>query len=258
MIKFATVNDIVRIICLIFNTLATIAAAAVGWMAYQEYVKDNKASARLQLYQAERELYRLEVEKEYLQSIYADVSFGEGASVYIKKRIALTMYDNSEADLPTNLSINRVEDLYKYIWSDKFYDHENNAKLRSLFLHCEAYLYHIDNAYVIAEENYIDEIEWDTWKNLAKAISLHPVCLAAVYVGELELYFSESFADWYRKALKDSTDHQSILEVLYPEMLKCDWPKKFKRPEPTTIWEKSRNFFSKLTFPSLPIANCTE
>ncbi len=209
------------------SAVATVIAAYIGWEAIEEYKMINRAEARAQLYGAEREIAKMEMTDSVLRRIYATAPKDSNVAAYIQTQLAISAYGDAKHLLPDTLNVKNVKELYEFIWGSNSFVTEEADTLRRLYLHCEAYMYHMHNGFDLTDENFITKDEWETWRGLLKEIGPHPVCLAAAYSAERNNYFSKSFAAAYQKAMQMDLLKKAVIESFYPEMLSTEWPNQF-------------------------------
>jgi hypothetical protein len=207
--------------------IVTVVAVATGVVALDEYKKTNLAEARSQLYGAENSIAQQEMEREELQRIYVEIPEDVTPQEYIRISLAISMSGNPDFELPKALNGLNSEQLHSYIWGINNFATPGGALLRRLYIHCESYIYHMHNAFDLNSENFIEDGEWDTWRQLLEEIGPNPICLAAVNSAERNQYFSHDFAIEYQNAIGKSELHRSVVSILYPQLLLSSWPDNF-------------------------------
>ena len=167
----------------IFIILATV----VGGLAVLEYKKANKATARAQLYTAENDIRQKEMQPpgtaQDVVKLYCKFDTKVMPEAYVKRVLEFCIGGQIDPNSPL-ANVKNSEELCNFIWDEKFYGLPENKSLRPLYLHVEAYIYHLHNAWDYKKGGFISEQEWKSWKGVLLDVGAqHPIVLSVIYSG---------------------------------------------------------------------------
>lgn len=200
--------------------VASVLAAAVGWLAFREYQVQNRVAARAQLLATEQTLVEREIEDGTYAHLQADAPAGISPGGFARHHLALLTTDPDLQNAPN------ARALHGLIWSTETWEKKDRAQvqgLRRMHRHAESYLYHLQTAFDYHGDKIISDGEWATWAGVVGDLGPHPVLLAALEGAHQHGYLSREFAADLRRRLVALPAHREVVAQYFPQMLHPAW-----------------------------------
>ena len=216
-------NKIIGVFNVIFLGLTATCAiigVIIAFWAVQQYKRNNNAQMINTLLGSDTEIYKLMIDKPYLQGILAlppkDRNY---------KSIANQMLEIITNDKNDNICVEwkDIPELYEIMFGLKDFNNNNKQKLREVYFIAETILFDILTAFEAKNYNLINEEDYETYTGYFSEIGNNPIFLCAVYWSHKNGYITKRFAQDLKKKLLANPKRKSAIEVLYPDLLKGDW-----------------------------------
>lgn len=192
----------------------------IGYKALREYKNQNNAQMINTLLGGDIEILRMTVENKYLQGLFALSPKGQDA-----KSNAIQMLQVITNDVNDNFYTEwkDIPELHAIIFGSKEFNNENKHKLREAILISETIIDDISSAFEANEFGLIKKEDYETYVGNFPDIGENPLFLCAVYWYHRNGYITKTFAHEIKKRLLTNPQRKSVIEAIYPDLLKDDW-----------------------------------